>query len=516
MSTGKRFLILFSIGLILVGWGSAADAQSTHLTAKNLALGGGGTAYVDGYQANFINPANLMLGEGIEPRTTIGIIGGLSTGIGGPLANLNVYNQYFTSGLTIKGNIADEVLSKWFGNDPSKLKRVGMQTDFIPFGISYRTKNWAASLAVRSRFLMDAGVNRGVARLYLEGFTGDDFANGLPVNFSAEGLSFYEVSAGFSMKLLDIKSLGIAKNVKIYAGAAPKLLLGSNTTKLNFNSVLTIKGADQNSIDEIIHDFSYSFETNGEVSDQLKQFYQDRQKQQKTPDINNYVDPAGKDFYGLNATGVGLDLGGTMEMDLEVPVIGAFFKGPEHLTVGLSLTDLGSLSFNQEVGRFKASDVFDWKGFKFDKQEINQKYNGDTQEYVNHVLKDSIANNIYGSFTPQGISSLKRNLPTMVNVGGRLQLNKLSVSLDLMRGFNYEGTNSQRAAMSAGLEYNLFGFLPLRAGLRTGGYSSTSYSAGFGLEFRNFEFSVAASTVANSANNGSNVGAAWSGLVLKF
>lgn len=516
MSNEKRFITFVIAVLMIVGWGAIAKAQSTHLTAKNMALGGGGTAYVDGYHANFINPANLMLGSGSEPRLTIGLLGGISTDMGGPLANVNVYNQYFTTGLTVTGSLATEALNKWFGSDPNQMKQLGMQTDIIPIGISYRGDKWAASLALRSRVLVSTSINKGMAQLGLLGFDTDVFANGQPVNFSAESIAFHEVSAGFSMKLLEIGNLGFARNVKIYAGAAPKLLLGSNTSKVDFNSVLTLKGADKNNIDEVINDFEYSFETNGALSDQLKHFYRDRQQQQKTPDINDYVDPKAGDFYGVSATGFGVDLGGTIEMDLNVPFIGTISKGPEHLTVGLSLTDLGSLSYSDKVGRFAANDKFVWKGFDFDQQEIDKKYNGDRQDYINHVLKDSVLANIYGSFSPQGASSLSRNLPTMLNFGSQLKLNKLSISLDFARGFNYEGTNSRRLAMSAGAEYDLFGFLPLRVGMRTGGYSSTSYSAGLGLEFRNFEFSFAASSVANSLNNGTNVGAAWSGLVFKF
>jgi hypothetical protein len=454
MTTGRRILIFFTAGLIIAGWSFSADAQSTHLTAKNLGLGGGGTAYVDGYHANFINPANLMLGEGREPRFTFGLLGGISTDLGGPLVNINVYNQYFTTGATVTGSLAEEALNKWFGADPTQMKRLGIQTDIIPVGLSYRGKNWGASLALRSRLLLNTAVNKGFAQLGIMGFDSDVFSGGQPVNFSAEALSFYEVSAGFSIKLLEIKNLGFARNVKVYAGAAPKMLLGANTSKINFNSVLTLKGAGQNDIDEIIHDFEYTFETNGELTDQLKQFYEDRQTQQDTPDISDYVDPAPEDFYGINATGYGLDLGGTIEMDLNLPVLGAFFKGPEHLTVGLSLTDLGSLSFDQKVDRFKADDVLDWKGFNFDQNEIDKKYNGNRDDYVNHVLQDSIATEIYGSFSPQGVASLNRILPTMLNFGSQLRLN--------------------------------------------------------------FEFSFAASTVARSLNNGTNVGAAWSGIVLKF
>jgi hypothetical protein len=62
----------------------------------------------------------------------------------------------------------------------------------------------------------------------------------------------------------------------------------------------------------------------------------------------------------------------------------------------------------------------------------------------------------------------------------------------------------------------LLGFIPLRVGTRIGGYSSTSYSAGIGLDFNFLEFTVGASSVANSENNGTAAGVAWSGLLIRF
>ncbi|HET6527258.1 MAG TPA: DUF5723 family protein, partial [Balneolaceae bacterium] len=358
MAFGKRFLLL----AVLSGWGIQAGAQSTHLTAKSMALGGGGAAYVSGYHANFINPANLML-ESDQPRITLGLIGGISSTAGGPLANIHVYNTYFTKGLTVTGSIAEEALTKWFGSDPAAMKQFQMRTEFVPVGLSFRAGNWAVGLALRSRVLMNTAINKGFAQLGILGFDTEVFGEGQPVNFTAEMLAFYEASLGLSVKLLEIENAGFAKNVKLYAGAAPKLLLGASTFRFDFNSVLTLQGADQNAIDEIRHDFNYRLETTGEITEQLTEYYRARESQSEAPDFNDYLDPAAKNFYGIKTSGLGLDLGATMEMDLHMPIIGAFSKGAEHLQVGVSLTDLGSLSFTEKAGVFAADDELVWRGF---------------------------------------------------------------------------------------------------------------------------------------------------------
>jgi hypothetical protein len=95
-------------------------------------------------------------------------------------------------------------------------------------------------------------------------------------------------------------------------------------------------------------------------------------------------------------------------------------------------------------------------------------------------------------------------------------MGKLLVALDYGFGFNNEGINSRRSVVNLGAQYRLFGFVPIRAGTRIGGYSSVAYSAGIGLDFDFLEFTLGASTVANSSNSGSSAAAAWSGFVIRL
>jgi len=517
MSIFKRrfylFYLLLAVGLLPL---ISAQAQSSHQTAQNLGLGGGGTAYIDDYHANFVNPANLMLSSD-SPRITVGLLGGISGSAGGSLLNISVYNEYFTKGLTVSDQVAADALNEWFGGSAGNYRDAGMQLDVIPVGVSYRGERWAAALALRSRVLADASSTRGLAELGVYGLDGNVFSEPKPVNAGLEALSFHEVSLGYGMHLLSIPSLfGFAENIRVYAGAAPKLLLGAHTSRLDFNSTLQIEGESENGFDLVRHDFRYVFETTGAVTDQLNRFYQDRLGQDQVPDIADYVDPKAEDFYKIKTAGWGVDLGGTVEMDIQIPIAGALFEGPERLRVGLSLTDVGRINFKERAGRFSADDMLEWEGFTFDDEVIDNEFNGNRDEYLESVLIDSVGAEIYGSFAPEDIESLSRPLPSRLNLGAQLIMNKLSMSVDFGRGFHSQGVNSRRLSFETGVEYRLIGVIPLRVGMRTGGVASTAYSAGIGLELRNFEFSLAASSVRSSANRGSYGGAAWSGLVFKF
>ena len=54
-------------------------------------MGNTGTAKVWGYQANFVNPANLAMPS--RTSWTIGLFGGFSPNLGGDLANIALYNE---------------------------------------------------------------------------------------------------------------------------------------------------------------------------------------------------------------------------------------------------------------------------------------------------------------------------------------------------------------------------------------------------------------------------------------
>lgn len=492
----KRFLAFLIVFGVVAGWG-AANAQSGHYSAASLGMGGAGTAYLDTYHANFVNPANLMLNSESKPAMSVGILGGISATGGGPLANISVYNEYFTTGGTLETNAA---LSDWFGDNASNTRRLGLEFDVIPLAGSWRGKKMSFSLALRNRTLVSGAMNKGYAEVLLSGISSEKFSNPTPVNFSSSGVNFSEVSAGFSYKVIELPKLpGIGENVKVYAGVAPKYIIPHYTSSIDFNSTLQV------SSDKVVHDFEYTFETVGELTSQFQEFYQASQDENFDGSLGDFIEPDGSSFTQVQGSGFGLDLGGTVEMDLAGPLKEFFSwaQGPKKLTVGLSLTDLGSVSFQNDAGSFSADETFTWDGIEF-----NDGF-GDT-------FADSVANQIYLNYEPGNVEKVTQKLPTKLNFGGHLEVGKLGFAFDLQKGMNDAGMNSPRIAMGLGLEYKLFNFIPLRAGYRTGGLTSSSITFGTGIELQNFEFTIAGLTVPNSRNQGSGVGGAWSGLVFRF
>ena len=482
-------------------------AQSRHYSAATLGMGGGGTAFIDGYHANFLNPANLMFSE--RPKRSLGIVGGVGLRAGGTFLNLDVYDQYLTTGLTIDGATRTEMLDAWFGSDVNNTRDLATTVNIVPFGFSTRSKKMALSLATRVRTTQDVTFNKGFMNLAFFGFDSEAFGTAVPVNLNSKTLSYAEVSVGYAMEVplpLSglIEALPFINGVKLYAGVAPKYIVGVASTELDLTSTLQVNPVDVNNDGGITHIFDYSLYTYGEIGDDFRAYTSDRDASDSSDvSLGDYLDVP-TDFGSLGS-GFGVDMGVTAEFDVSLPVL-SFFGGSQKLRVAMSVTDLGSVSYDKNPSIITANGTVQIDGDTQDK-EVGQYFED---------LSDSLGNDVYGGFNVEEASAQKYKLPGMYNFGAALTLGKLTTTLDYGFGFNDLGTNSKRSVLTLGAQYRFLGFIPLRVGTRIGGYTSAAYSAGFGIDLRVFEFSAGASVVTNSEKNGSSLGAAWSGLVFRF
>ncbi|MFU8811877.1 MAG: DUF5723 family protein [Balneolaceae bacterium] len=489
-----------------------ADAQSRHSTSRTIGLGGGGTAYQDLYHANFINPANLRLNVEKRPKITIGLAGGIHTNAGGGLTNVSIYNDYLTTGRRIDAGTSNEMLGHWFGPSDENSQGLGVDAGVIPLGLVYRGNNWTGSLVSRTRVLANSDYSRGFAELFFNGLDSDLFSNSRAVNTRQELVFFNEISLGYARTLwTSPELLGFGRNAKLHIGIAPKLLMGINYFQGSLVSDLRVQRAEAGQNPEIQHNFIYQIESVGELSDQIAEFNR-QQNMGNDPRFGDFVDFNSSDFTSFNGTSLGVDIGATLEMDLDDSFLP--FGREKKLVIGLSITDIGSVSFSDKARQFTAGENFLWTGFNYDKEVIDNEFDGDDDAFFESVLRDSIGNDVYLNFLAQETSSFSRALPTMINLGGYLQAGRLAVMLDVGTGLNDRGTNSQSMHLALGTEYRLFNRIPFRTGFRTGGYSNTSYHVGTGVEFKNFEFTFGAASTSSAGSKGSSAGFAWSGLVI--
>ncbi len=494
--------------------GQLSHAQGIHTTANNMGLGGGGGAYMNGYHANFINPANLMLPDRGR-RVSVGLLGGLSTAAGGSLVNISLYNDHFTTGRMIDTEAAVRISDDWFGSGSGSMGYMGVNLDVIPLGVSYRRDDMAFSTAFRVRTMATTGMSKGLFQLLLTGPNAEVFGNGRSVNLNVETLAMAEWSFGYAMEVWRNQAEFRPGTQRVYAGVAPKILFGMGYSNMGFDSNLQVTGGSDA---RLVHEFDYFVQSVGDLTGDLEAYYHERRvMDNRDAEFGDFVDgDSFSDAGGVQGMGFGLDIGGTWEWymrDVSYPVIGS---GPQILRASLSITDIGSINFNNNAGDFRAMDTFIWEGLDIDYDRIDEEFEGESSDYFEHILQDSIGSDIYGNFSPQDISSHRVGLNPMINIGGALTMGRLGVMMDVGKGFNNRGVNSDRMYMALGTEYNLLNVIPLRFGMRMGGYSSFNLSFGTGVNFRSFEFTTSVMTTPSSGSRGANISAAWSGLVFRF
>lgn len=501
----KHLKLIITICLVVSS--TSLMAQNRYFNSQTLGMGRGGTAFIDGYHANFLNPANLMIDNtGRKPSNTVGIAGGLGIGLGGTLINEKVYNDYFTTGQTLSGITRENMLNDWFGANEQNTRDLAVNIMFVPVGFSHRGNNTAFSFATRVRTIQDFQVNKGFMELAFYGFDSQKFDSPVPVDFNNTILSYTEFSVGYAMKLPlplagMVEKLPFINGINLYAGVAPKYIVGIQSMNLDFNSTLQVNNELDPGGASIIHDFDYTLSSYGDLSAQLTDY---ATRRETDPNAKLDVNYDGSDI-GTLGSGFGLDFGVTAEIDLSLPALGMLGKR-QVLRVAMSVTDMGSVSYNKTPSEVVANSVF-----TFDANAGDESVG----DYFDNLV-DSLQNDVYGGFSAIETSGTTYDLPAMYNFGAALTLGKLTATLDYGVGFNDLGRNTTISRINLGAEYRLLNFIPLRVGTRIGGGYSTAYTFGTGVDFRFFDFTFAVSTVASEAEKGASVAMAYSGLVFRF
>lgn len=502
MNMIKKYTGLLIVGLLC---SSSAYGQLQHVTSASLGMGGGGVAYVDGYHANFVNPANLMLKRFRRPDTFVGF-GNVAVNAGGTLVNIPVYNEFLTKGLTLSGQTREDFLDAWFGSsEASESRQVALSTSIVPFAFSKRGRKTAVSLAFRARTLTGLNVSRGVAELATFGLDANQFNTPRDVNIQLEQSAFGEISVGYARQVLSLPNLLFARNVKVYVGVAPKFIISATNSQLDLISTVQVQRGANGQAVNFTHNFDYSFQTYGDLAEELRAYERARDADPDNADFDDFVGDG--TYVSPQFSGVAFDLGGTIEMDISrLPLIPLFGK-KKTLTLGLSLTDLGSVKLDDNNLTFRNNGNFFFEGAP-DGQEVDDFYDN---------LGDSLQNEVYLDFDSEETGAIENRLPSTLNFGAHLTMGKLSTSLDYSVGFNGRVTNSKRSTLILGAEYRLLGFIPLRVGVRNGGFSSRVYTAGAGIDFRFLEITFAGAIPAEGPDeNGSAVAFAMSGLTFRF
>jgi hypothetical protein len=180
--------------------------------------------------------------------------------------------------------------------------------------------------------------------------------------------------------------------------------------------------------------------------------------------ISLFPSPAG--------SGVGFDIGFTGKVN-------------EQLTIGLALTDIGSITWDKNQAIIKGSGNFTFEGYS-------------TKEALDS-LEDK-----FKKVTNDLSSSFSTGLPTVLRIGAVYQLDQapfigsfpgqMAVSIDYNQGFNNEIGNTRTPRLSLGIDWKPGNWIPfIRTGISFGGKHGFNWAMGLGFRLGPVEFNFATS-----------------------
>lgn len=200
-----------------------------------------------------------------------------------------------------------------------------------------------------------------------------------------------------------------------------------------------------------------------------------------------------------------------IELDGKVVTLSTGFNGQGNVVArtatggaGYAL-DLGTsvqVNKNYTIGvtLFNALSKMTWTD---DPQEYRYTFRFDTVTVAN-MGTDSL---FTSSDTTIDIAEFSTAMPRSFKVGLARTTGKLLWAVDWEQGFKKGAGTSAKPRLSAGAEYHVLSFLPLRTGFAIGGKRGTTFAGGFGFDFSVFYIDLAAANynaISGSSGKGLN------------
>lgn len=462
------------------------SAAQISLTTENMALGGGGTAYLTGYETLFVNPANLYIQE---KNYSLQI--SLMQGAGyydSQLAIRDPYERFLRYAETLKPykisrsnrsiNQADrdDIVQRNFRENrlTSELKS---QSDVYWLGLKWTGEKRSYAMALRTRTASRTELGRGH-------FTDEPFEveDGFRVDqsFRQTYQSLHELSFGYAESFTFLNGL-IPQLSQFIIGVAPKIVMSGaylNTHHLNRYNI------PESGIGWA-REHQFTQQSTGYFSNTSDAFH----RSPVLPLAEGFSYNT-EDLLQPTGIGMGLDIGITYLITFgdDFSVIRRQDVPTEKsLRFSFSITDLGSLyhyetpvTYSSEYTEEESATPGPVSDLQFAGAPNEHLYFLDQDEA--HPLRTA------DTRTTDGFETV---LPTSLQAGMLFQINRLKLMGDFSYALNNSAYSSSRVASYIGVELRPLSFLPLRAGTRLTTNLPGYYSFGAGIETRYFDVNAA-------------------------
>jgi hypothetical protein len=458
------------------------SAQVIH-SPVNTALGGGGTAYLTGLDALFVNPANLYIQE--RSYRVQFLVGQTGNYLSSPLGSTNSTDQvqnFRNHFLTFNPDNLPSTESGFFSrllsrsySDELQIAEFTARSDFHWLGVHWAGQNRSYAIAIRSRI-----ANRyTVGRAYYDGvpvIVNDDRI--LDFSVTQQFQSFHEISFGYAESFTFMNGLWPQLS-ELIIGIAPKFVLSGAYQNLVYNNIYTQRGTDQ-------YDRTHSFDyySSGMFTDAARRYRAGQDSDQTIREnlrASNLFNPTG---YGAGVD-IGITYLITLGDDLST-VRESDASTQKSLRVSLAVTDVGFVSYFKNPVTITSNEI----------SQQNQLVPGRSDfifrgapgehffflEQESHPILDSGFNNSEDFITL---------LPTALHAGALFQINRIKLMGDLSLGLTNNAFNTTKLITYLGVELRPLPNVPIRAGTRLATQIPGYYSFGSGIETCYFDFNAA-------------------------
>lgn len=463
------------------------------LTPRNVALGGGGSTYITDYNANFYNPANLL----VQDRKRNIDFGLLITGtyfnavqnfsdLNKQRVNLEDYIYAFNPGsYDINPIERNEILEDNYIRDRSSSLHQ-TRLDLTLLGFKWRRKGKAYSVVIRNRISSSFEVGKGWYSTTPQEKSDLTYINR---TLKHRYQSLYEFSFGYAESFKFFTDMTPRLDDFIF-GIAPKLVLGGAYQNANWQNRYENTGTGQISQ---IQSFEYSASGNFGIA--TKEYLNGVPAE--TALTSNITD-AIFDSYGI---GAGLDIGFTYLLTLgnDLSTISENQQNTrKSLRISFSITDIGFVSYDENaINLTRSKDTTSVSSFP--SGIANEAFVGAPGQFLDFTDQYGVTNPFNSVQRTDGTLSVL--LPTAVHGGVLLEVNRLKLMGDLSIGLTNNAFNSTKLIASAGVELRPLKFLPLRAGAQLATELPSFLSFGTAIETSVWDLSIATQFVSRTFND---------------
>lgn len=451
-----------------------------------MALGGGGTTSLTGYETLFSNPANLYMQHNDYSVQFSILQSSLYFDTLQPVQSASTrFRRYYESMDYHRPNSSlreislsdkESILNSSFRNNRSS-NEFSSLTELHWFGVKWVRPQRSYAISMRSRIASRYEIGSGFFDTTpLE--RGDDLIVNQTLNHRYQVL--HELSFGFGESFSFLNGL-VPRFSEFFVGIAPKLVASGSyidsrhTNRYRFN--------EGNGL--WFQSSHYTQESAGIISDYPEQFFGDPTIESITPNYNL------KDLIEPSGLGIGIDIGITYIMTFGDDFSETRIQNhtSEHtLRASLSITDIGAVRHYRNPLVVETGFINTDSGAPPTESDVT--FDGKPNQHLAFLSQFNTFQNLklVSALSSENYYNM---LPMAVNAGILYQFKRAKLMLDSSYSFTDNAFNPSGFTSYAGLELRPLSFFPIRVGTRLANKLQNVYSVGTGIETKWFDFSAA-------------------------